>query len=226
MVWISGPLFGAVLQPMVGAFSDGHRSTWGRRRPFILLGTCFVVASLIGLAYVDLTAHSLRVQGDATLRWPRQAAAVALVFTLNAAIQPIQCCSRALIIDVCPATEQETANAWAGGAISVANTVSYTIGFLDFDIHFPFFHGTEFGVTCIWTAAALMLTTAVTITHVNEPLSNDPPVDEKCSMKNDAASPSTLCQYIRSLPASVIMVLRVQFLSWLSWFPFLFYISR
>src|SRR5258708_22372610 len=39
-----------VWQPVVGAISDRTRSRWGRRRPFIVVGTVGDVIFLVGLA--------------------------------------------------------------------------------------------------------------------------------------------------------------------------------
>lgn len=45
-----GLLLAMVIQPLAGAFSDRTRSRWGRRRPWILVGTLFSLVFLAGLA--------------------------------------------------------------------------------------------------------------------------------------------------------------------------------
>lgn len=37
LVWLTNPIVGFFLQPIIGVVSDRSRSPWGRRRPFIVL---------------------------------------------------------------------------------------------------------------------------------------------------------------------------------------------
>jgi len=45
-----GLLLAVVVQPVAGAVSDRTSSRWGRRKPFILLGTLFGLVFLVGIA--------------------------------------------------------------------------------------------------------------------------------------------------------------------------------
>ncbi|GMF51329.1 unnamed protein product [[Candida] boidinii] len=38
LIWIAGPISGAIGQPIIGIYSDQCDSPWGRRRPFIMGG--------------------------------------------------------------------------------------------------------------------------------------------------------------------------------------------
>lgn len=51
LVWIAGPLSGLITQPIVGALADSSRSRWGRRRPYIVVGSLIVAAGLITLGW-------------------------------------------------------------------------------------------------------------------------------------------------------------------------------
>ena len=51
LVWIAGPLSGALVQPYVGMKSDNCRITWGKRRPFIVGGAAATIMSLMVLAW-------------------------------------------------------------------------------------------------------------------------------------------------------------------------------
>lgn len=51
LVWIAGPLSGLVVQPIVGAIADESKSKWGRRRPFIVIGSIIVAISLLTLGF-------------------------------------------------------------------------------------------------------------------------------------------------------------------------------
>lgn len=52
LVWIAGPMSGALVQPYIGILSDRCRSSWGKRRPFMAAGTAATVFSLVFLAWV------------------------------------------------------------------------------------------------------------------------------------------------------------------------------
>jgi solute carrier family 45 protein 1/2/4 len=52
LVWIAGPLSGALVQPYVGILSDNCRSSWGKRTPFMVAGAAATIAALLCLAWV------------------------------------------------------------------------------------------------------------------------------------------------------------------------------
>jgi len=51
LVWIAGPLSGALVQPYVGILSDNCRSPWGKRTPFMIAGSAATIISLLALAW-------------------------------------------------------------------------------------------------------------------------------------------------------------------------------
>lgn len=65
VVWIAGPLSGIITQPIVGVLADSNKSKWGRRRPYIFIGTIIVSASLLVLGWTrEIVAWLLPVDGD------------------------------------------------------------------------------------------------------------------------------------------------------------------
>jgi solute carrier family 45 protein 1/2/4 len=52
LVWIAGPLSGALVQPYVGIMSDNCRSSWGKRTPFMVVGAAATIISLMALSWV------------------------------------------------------------------------------------------------------------------------------------------------------------------------------
>jgi solute carrier family 45 protein 1/2/4 len=52
LVWIAGPLSGAIVQPYIGILSDNCRSKWGKRTPFMVTGGIATILSLLALAWV------------------------------------------------------------------------------------------------------------------------------------------------------------------------------
>ena len=71
-VFAAGPLSGLVVQPLVGALADSSTSRFGRRRPYMLLGTAICVVAMLLLGFTrdvaavftgwDNTAVSLSLQ--------------------------------------------------------------------------------------------------------------------------------------------------------------------
>jgi solute carrier family 45 protein 1/2/4 len=51
LVWIAGPLSGALVQPYVGILSDNCRSPLGKRTPFMIAGSAATIISLLALAW-------------------------------------------------------------------------------------------------------------------------------------------------------------------------------
>lgn len=77
-LWLAGPLTGLLLQPIIGAVSDRSWSpTWGRRRPFILIG------ALLGSIAMILMPNSSAVWMAAGLMWMLDAG-------LNSAMEPFR----------------------------------------------------------------------------------------------------------------------------------------
>ena len=52
MLWLAGPVTGLVVQPIIGAISDNTWSpTFGRRKPFFLIGAVIASIALILMPY-------------------------------------------------------------------------------------------------------------------------------------------------------------------------------
>lgn len=63
-VWIAGPLTGGLVQPYVGIKSDNCRMEWGKRKPFMAIGSVATVIALLALAWVkELVGGFLSVFG-------------------------------------------------------------------------------------------------------------------------------------------------------------------
>jgi solute carrier family 45, member 1/2/4 len=50
-VFVAGPLSGLVVQPLMGALADNSTSRFGRRRPYMLLGTSVCVVAMLLLGF-------------------------------------------------------------------------------------------------------------------------------------------------------------------------------
>ncbi|CCG99267.1 major facilitator superfamily MFS_1 [Fibrella aestuarina BUZ 2] len=117
-LWLAGPLTGLLLQPIIGAVSDRSWSpTWGRRKPFILVG------ALLGSIAMILMPNSSVVWMAAGLMWMLDAG-------LNSAMEPF----RAFVGDMLNKEQRPTGFAvqsfMVGFGQTLANLMPYILPML------------------------------------------------------------------------------------------------
>lgn len=247
IVWMAGPVAGMTIQPYCGICSDQSHASWGRRRPFIAWGAVAAVASLLGLAsterlavlLVRLCTGSSPSTGAHSGEEPAKVAAANLtvffIVALNIAIQPLQGGLRALIADMCPRTQQPIANAVAGTVVNASNIFYYALSFVDLQ-RIPVLRAlggdSQFAILCIVTSVTIVVSVGLTCLSVEE--RSAAPGDDGLCMPSAAARGMRhtvraqlwyLCTSFPRLPRQVQQVFKVQFFSWIGWFPFLFYVT-
>lgn len=227
LVWLAGPVSGAFLQPYFCLRSDNCQSPWGRRKPYIAGGSIAIVLCLLSQAWAPELLNAAACafgfeHGGRSLAYLTAATVVFFVIALNIAIQPVQGCLRALIVDSCVRDDQEAANAWAGRIISIANVASYVCGSIDLRCWFPYLGSSQFQVLCSITSFWLGVSIAITCWKTK-----DIPVI-KSTLSTKKAKSNKLDVLLRSatqLPTQLKRVCMIQFFSWMGWFPFLFYMD-
>lgn len=225
LAWAAGPLCGTVVQPLVGVLSD-HMDV--SRRELVMLGAVASSVSLLGLALADpvsVTVANLADE-DPRLNTTREAMFEILVFfwiwALSLSVQPLQAASRALVVESCPEHQQSQAAAWLGRAAAGGNVVGYALGVLPFT-EFQFTNRWRpFQLLCVITAVAQIPLSFVTFYFSPE---------ERLTAKMHSCRGSTgilsmikRIQYeFRSTSYLARRVFYIQFLSWLGWFPLMYY---
>ncbi|KAI9291395.1 MFS general substrate transporter [Neoconidiobolus thromboides FSU 785] len=229
LVWLAGPLSGLIMQPLIGVISDKCESPLGRRRPFLIVGTVFVLFALISIGWTQEFVDFLNGPSSAT-----KYIAVLAFYILDFAVNTIQAAARALVVDVLPAKFQETGNAWAGRMIGVGNVIGYFMGYLDLVTLFPGLGDKQLKILSFF--ACLLLTFMVGLTcfmvreiQYSKPNLIEPPINEAIE-RNNTHEFTPIFQAIKdifinikSLPQPIWRLCVVQFFSWIGWFPFLFY---
>ncbi len=103
VILLIGAFVSMVVAPLFGAISDRTITRWGRRRPWLVLGTLLSLIGLVGLAYFpranDLSSLPLFI-----------VAFVWVEFWNNVATAPYA----ALIPDIVPAEQRGSASGWYG----------------------------------------------------------------------------------------------------------------
>ena len=111
LVWIAGPLSGTLVQPYVGMLSDKCRSPWGKRTPFIIIGSAATIVSLLALGWVrEIVVSFFGIFGSnpesQLVRSSVLILAVIFVYILDFSINTVQAGIRAFILDCSPSNQQ------------------------------------------------------------------------------------------------------------------------
>ncbi|GJC91881.1 sucrose transporter [Colletotrichum higginsianum] len=198
LVWIAGPLSGLLVQPIVGAIADESKSKWGRRRPFIVMGSIIVAFSLLTLGFTKEIV-ALFVTDKETARVLTITLAVLAIYVVDFAINAA---SRMSAIG--------HMLGYGAGAIDLVGTFGTTMGdsqFKQLTLMATFLMVFSSGVTC-WAVTERVL---VSTRH--------DPRRATGRFKVFRQIWSTLLH----LPPRIQAICWAQFWSWIGWFPFLFY---
>lgn len=107
LVFMAGPLSGLIMQPLVGAYADRSRSRFGRRRPFMLIGSGIAAFGMVLLGWCREIAGWFGLG-----KWAPIGLAVLAIYLIDFSINAVMSTDRALIVDTLPPSQQENGNAW------------------------------------------------------------------------------------------------------------------
>ncbi|RKF72209.1 General alpha-glucoside permease [Golovinomyces cichoracearum] len=221
LVWIAGPISGLIMQPIVGIISDRSKSRFGRRRPFMLVGSLVVALSLLSLGWAkDIASffvEELELRKSVTI-----GIAILAIYAVDFAINGVQACCRALIVDTLPVSKQQLGNAWGSRMISGGHLIGYAIGTLDLvKILGPTIGENQFKQLTVISALALLFTTCVTSWAVTERVL-EPDKDDENSISFIQIIEKVYTT-AKDLPPRIQAICNIQLWSWIGWFPFHFY---
>nr|CAG8502631.1 10354_t:CDS:10 [Entrophospora candida] len=209
LVWVAGPLSGLLMQPIVGALSDNSTSRFGRRRPFMVIGSLVVAIALMFIGWTQEIVYSLVDEESPTSLTLKKSLAVVSFYLLDFAINAIQASCRALIVDSLSTSQQEEGTAWAGRMIGIGAV-------------FPFLGGTQLQVLCALASIILLSSIGITCWTISEKV-----LQRSDETKNPLVEAfevlATIIKSFRNLPRTVRLLCTTQFFAWIGWFPFLFY---
>jgi Na+/melibiose symporter-like transporter len=155
-------LAGAVVQPIVGAWSDRTRTRIGRRKPFIIGGVALTAASLLFLAgYPPIVPMLIVLSINA--------------FFLNVAVDPYT----ALMADLVPVEQRSRVGA-IQAIFNMLGQVVATVAML-------FFWDQSPAIVFFIVAAVLVVSFAITVLFVKEPPSPALPVAKPDPVRVDVA---------------------------------------
>ncbi|KAE8321730.1 MFS/sugar transport protein-domain-containing protein [Aspergillus sergii] len=221
LVWIAGPLSGLIIQPLIGVIADRSRSKWGRRRPFMIIGSLIVAMCLLVLGWtteiVGLFVKDAEKANRVTI-----ALAVLSIYAVDFAINIVQACCRSLIVDTLPIPSQQAGSAWATRMSAIGQLISYVIGSIDTVSIFGTTIGdTQFKQMTVIAALSLLIAVLVTCYAVKERV-----LVTARDSEGKAGAFQVMSQLFKTtmdLPPRIQAICWAQFWAWIGWFPFLFY---
>jgi solute carrier family 45 protein 1/2/4 len=148
--------------------------------------------------------------------------AIFWVYLLNVFLQPLQFGMRTLILEQSATALQPAVNAWASRFSTLGNVFMCAVGFLDVSKWLP--DGVDrFHSLVLVAVVVLTLTVGITCLSVHEyPTWLQASVEDR----DKGSVFANLLEAWVMMPELSYKVCRVQFVSWLGWFPILFYSSR
>ncbi|KAJ7904651.1 MFS general substrate transporter [Mycena olivaceomarginata] len=231
LVWLAGPISGLIAQPVIGAISDSSTSKY-RRRYWIALSTVALVLSTLVLAYcqelaafvVDIFAVGAGDWDEKRKSWAKKIAigfAIFAFYVLDFALNALQASLRNLLLDITPASQLNSGNAWHGRMTNAGNIVGFGFGFLPL-ARLPLIRligGDQFRKFCIICIVILVATVWITCYCHEE--QERPAVHKQKSKGNEVLQ--NIRTAIVNLPRPIRRVCYVQLFAFMGWFPFLFY---
>jgi len=214
-VWLAGPISGLLVQPSVGVLSDRTTLRFGRRRPYILFGSIFIVVGMILISNAGWIG--MRMTGEGT-GFFAIALAVTGFWILDLSNNTVQGPCRALLVDLAPKSQQNLGGSLFSFMLGTGNLLGYLVGSLPLQKWFPFF-GTD--IRALFMCGMVVLVTCVTITLV---LAKEKPLP-KAEVPTGQNPFRQLLSGITNMPKGMQRICAVQFFAWFGWFTFLLYIT-
>lgn len=202
LIWLSGPLSGFIVQPMVGFASDRCRSKMGRRRPYILGGFIGILVGLLILYFIDTIQNKILAKTLFIIGF----------FGVNIAINILQGPSRTLIGDIVPQSQQVLANTIGSIMLGLAAIVTNLIGGLRFLA--TLLHTTSTDLVFISGMILICISSIITLICAKE---------EQLQMgkEPDSRNPFvSIFNAFKTMPRPVFRISLVYFFSWMAYFPF------
>ncbi|WCJ35641.1 Sucrose transport protein [Euphorbia peplus] len=231
IIWLCGPLSGLIVQPLVGHMSDRCTSRFGRRKPFILVGTVLICVAVLIIGHSADIGWLLGDRGDVK---PRAIATFIFGFwILDVANNTTQGPCRALLADLTGKDHRRTrvANAYFSLFMAVGNILGFATGAFSYWYKvFPFTVTEACNIDCANLKSAFYLdvvfmvfTAFISITAAQEqPLGSSTRSADEVGHAEEAFM-WELFGTFKYFTWPVWTILLVTALNWIGWFPFLLF---
>ncbi|KAH6910824.1 sucrose transporter, partial [Coprinopsis sp. MPI-PUGE-AT-0042] len=227
IVFLAGPLSGLIMQPLIGVLADNSTSRFGRRRPYIMVGTVLCMIGMLLLGFTRPVASLFTTHGSGANDTLTICLAVLSIFFIDFAINAVQATNRALLVDTLPSSNQAGGNAWAARMLGVGAVLGFFVGKLDLTHTFPFLGDTQLEVLSVIVSLLLFLSQAATSFFVKERVLLKSESSQAKAHKESffLREVKAIWSNFRTLPWVIRQICFIQFCAWIAWFPVLFYSS-
>ncbi|KAF9441266.1 hypothetical protein P691DRAFT_779866 [Macrolepiota fuliginosa MF-IS2] len=226
IVYIAGAMSGLVVQPLIGALADNCTSRFGRRRPYMMVGTivCASVMLLFGFTrwFAGIFTGWNNPSNNLLTAWLAVLALCLVEFSVNSVLVV----DRALLVDILPPTSQPLGHAWSARMMAIGAVVGFFAGNVDLTKTFPFFGKSQVQTLCVVASFLLFGSHLVTAVLVKERiLLPNPDVTGKSTGRSFTQELKDLWSNLLILPRVIRQICFIQFFSWLGWSLVLAYTS-
>jgi len=221
IVVTAGPLSGLIVQPMIGVLSDRSSNAWGRRRPFLFAGLCGCITSLLLL----MCSSSFSKKEKTLMSFLVVPLGILGIIGIDISVNTMSAAHRAMTMDMMGPDEQDIANAWATRYGSLGSVLGYLLGEMDLPTVFSFLKTwDQLGILSLCAMILLISTHLPLVFLVRESVLRESSHHSRLGLF--AALRGIVLELVRcgsNLPSSIWDLFTIQFFSWLSWFPVLYY---
>ncbi|EAY23426.1 Major Facilitator Superfamily protein [Trichomonas vaginalis G3] len=209
LCWLSGPLAGVTLMPLIGVWSDNCKSRFGRRRPFIVGGCIFSVISFLLLLILKRVHEKFNAAG-------KTVSMLFILFFSYASINTIMAPSRALIGDIIPETRQGISNSIASVLIGLSSVLPNLVGGVGFFLKSETYSERADTVTMYFCLFILILSVIITVFASHEK-PHVPAEEHHHHKKNPFVQ---MYEALKKMPKPIIRSCILMVLSWVANYTF------
>ncbi|KAF9474838.1 MFS general substrate transporter [Pholiota conissans] len=224
VVFVAGPLSGLIMQPLIGVLADNCTSRFGRRRPYMMLGTAICMSAMLLLGFTRPVASVFTAWGSDANDSLTIGLAVLSIYLIDFSINAVQAVDRALLVDTLPPSDQAAGNAWAARMLAVGSVVGFFIGNVNLPLLLPFLGSTQLEVLSVVVSLLLLSGHSIMAALVKEKvLLKTYSAAGKSQGKSFSQEIKDIWTNMRTLPRVIRQICIIQFFAWIAWFPVLFY---
>ncbi|KAN0036660.1 hypothetical protein ACTFIV_001967 [Dictyostelium citrinum] len=216
-IWLAGPISGLIVQPLVGVITDRSECRFGRRKPFILIGSIFIS---IGLVLIS-NAESVGSYFGDTEQKKSIAISIAIVgfWILDLSNNAVQAPCRALLVDIAAPSQQSLGSSLFSLMLGTGNLLGYMMGSIDLVRMVPFM---KTDTRALFTLSIMILLFCVVMTLGFVTEEQYIRVNEDQTVENPL---KIMFKGIIKMPTYLQRLCVVQFFSWIGWFSFVLFIT-
>ncbi|XP_021748480.1 sucrose transport protein SUC1-like [Chenopodium quinoa] len=226
LIWLCGPVSGIVVQPTVGYTSDRCTSRFGRRKPFITIGTTLICLAVLLIGFAADVGYSF---GDNLQKKTKPRAVVLFVigfWILDIANNMVQDPSRAFLADLSKHDHRKMrmANGFFSFFMAVGNVLGYAAGSASGLYKFlPFTKTTACDTYCanLKTCFLIDIVLLVAVVVIALVAVKEPPVER--IFDDETPFFIQVKTTFKSLGKSMWCLFIVTAINWIAWFPFLMF---